>query len=155
MQEEDNMKQIDGLRDLLHRNNVVFEIIHNDNPIYSVNDAKGCYEIYQTAPVFIVKSDRGYFALILSGDRGRIDFDLVKTALQCNSVKLANKKDVFKVTSYEVGNVPLVGHNLPCILDTRLLRQPFVYGGVGNANYTLKIDPRDLDKINEIVARIN
>jgi prolyl-tRNA editing enzyme YbaK/EbsC (Cys-tRNA(Pro) deacylase) len=39
-------------------------------------------------------------------------------------------------------------------MDVRLLLQPFVYGGAGERNYTLKIDPRGIEKVNKIVAKI-
>lgn len=146
---------IEETKTLLNKCDATFEIIHNDKPIYSVDDAKGYYESCQTAPVLVVKTEKGYFALIIAGDRGRVDFELVKRALQCEKVKLASKKEVLETTGYEVGHVSLVGHQLPCVLDMRLLRQPFVYGGAGDANFTLKIDPRDIEKVNEIVAKID
>ena len=146
---------IEGIETLLKTSGADFEIIQNDKPIYSVNDAKGYYEMCQTAPVLIVSTEKGYFALIMAGDRGRVDFELVKKALQCEKVKLASKKEVLETTGYEVGNVSLVGHRLQCILDTRLLLQPYVYGGAGDANFTLKINPRDIEKVNQIVAKID
>lgn len=144
----------DEISALLHKHQVAFEIISNEKPIYSVNDAKGYYQISQTAPVLIVTTSLGFFALILAGDRGRVDFEMVKESLKCGKVRLANKKQVLEATGYEVGSVPLVGHHLPCVLDNRLLQQPFVYGGIGDANFTLKLDPRDLEKVSEVVARI-
>ncbi|RCX17200.1 prolyl-tRNA editing enzyme YbaK/EbsC (Cys-tRNA(Pro) deacylase) [Anaerobacterium chartisolvens] len=134
---------------------VAHEIIHDDSPIHSVNDAKGFYEISQTAPVLIVKTEKGYFALIMSGDRGRVDFELIKEVLQCEKVKLASRKEVLEVTGSEVGSVPLVGHLLPSVLDTRLLLQRFVYGGAGETNFTLKIDPREIERVSNIVAKID
>lgn len=147
--------KIDEIKELLNKFDIDYEIIHNDKPIYSVNDAKGYYEICQTAPVLIIKTEKGYFALLMTGDRGRVDFEVVKRVLQCEKAKLASKKEVLETTGYEVGNVSLVGHHLPCVLDMRLLLQRYVYGGVGDANFTLKIDPRDLEKVNEIVAKID
>ena len=139
---------------LLKRHNVAFEIIRNDKPMYSVKDAIGYYELHRIAPVLIVKTEMGYYALIVAGSRGRIDFELIKKALHCEKVKLASKKGVLETTGHEVNNVPLVGHTLPCVLDTRLLLLSFVYGGVGDPNFTLKMDPRDLGKVNTIVATI-
>jgi len=138
---------------LLQNHNADFEIIQNEKPIYSVNDAIG-YEICQTAPVLIITTERGYFALILAGDRGRVDFGLLKRVLQCKKAKLASRKEVLDAIGYEVGSVPLVGLQLPCVLDKRLLQHPYVFGGTGDANLTLKICPGDLEKINKVVAKI-
>ena len=46
----------------------------------------------------------------------------------------------------------MVGHDLPCIIDKRLFQYPSIYGGTGKATCTLKINPRDLEKLNNIVA---
>lgn len=132
-----------------------FEIIYEDRPINSINDAKEYYDISQTVPTLIVKTDKGYYALIMCGDRGRVDFEQIKSVLQCEKVKLAGKSEVLKETGFEVGNVPPVAHGLPSIMDSRLLKQPFVFGGAGEVNYTLKMDPKDLEKVNNTVARID
>lgn len=146
---------IDEIRTLLNSCDATFEFIKNEQAIHSVDDAKGYYEACQTAPILIITTEMGYFALIKAGDRERVDFEQLKKVLQCERVKLASRKQVLKITGYEVGNVPLVGHQLPVILDGRLLQQPFVFGGVGNANFTLKIDSQDLEKINKVVAKID
>jgi Cys-tRNA(Pro)/Cys-tRNA(Cys) deacylase len=148
------INKLDELTALLEKKNVSFEIIHNKKPIYSVEDARGYYEISQTAPTLVIKTERGFFALILAGDRGRVDFELAKKSLQCEKAKLASKQEVLETTGYDAGSVPLVGHGLPCILDMRLFLHPFIYGGAGDANFTLKIDPRDIEKINDVVAKI-
>ncbi|MBI4856986.1 MAG: YbaK/EbsC family protein [Acetobacterium woodii] len=146
---------MEKLRTLLINNQVDFEILHNEKPILAVSDAKGVYEIDATAPTIIIKSEKGYFALLLSGDRGRIDFKQIKKILQCKNVRIASKEEVFETIGFEVGSVPLIGHGLPCVLDQHLLKYPYVYGGVGDAYFTLKINPRDLVKVNNIVSEID
>ncbi|PYG90225.1 prolyl-tRNA editing enzyme YbaK/EbsC (Cys-tRNA(Pro) deacylase) [Ruminiclostridium sufflavum DSM 19573] len=146
---------LNSIKELLQKHDILYEIIHDESHIYSVSDAAGIYNLSQTVPVLVVKTDKGYFAVIMSGERRRVDFELLKEALKCEKVKLADKKDVFKVTGYEAGSVPMVGHGLPGVFDNRLLLQKFVYGGAGQKNYTLKIDPRDIERITEIVAKID
>lgn len=53
------------------------------------------------------KTDKGFFALIVSGDRGHIDFNEVASILGCNKVKLAGARDVEKVTGCAVGSIPI------------------------------------------------
>jgi len=146
---------MEELRIWLNNSDVDFEILPNEKPILTVNDALGFYEICETAPTLIIKSEKGYFALLLSGDRGRIDFKQIKKILQCKKVRMASEDEVLETIGFEAGSVPLVGHRLPCVLDQHLLNVPYVYGGVGNANFTLKINPRDLIKVNDIVAEID
>ena len=146
---------MEELRILLNNSDVDFEILQNEKPILSVNDALGFYEICETAPTIIIKSEKGYFALLLSGDRGRIDFKQIKKILQCKNVRMASEDEVLETIGFEAGSVPMVGHHLPCVLDHHLLNYPYVYGGVGDVNFTLKINPRDLIKVNDIVAGID
>jgi len=146
------MNSLDELNTLLKNGDVDFEIIHNHKPILTVSDAMGIFEIAETAPTIIIKTETDYFALLLSGDRGRIDFKQVRQVLQCKKVRMATREEVFEAIGYEPGHVPLVGHQLPCILDQRLFSHPYVYGGAGDAQFTLKINPRDIEKVNDIVA---
>jgi len=147
---------MDNLRSLLEEKKIPFELIKHDTPILTAEEGARYFGINvgQTAPTLIIWTDKGFFALIISGDRGRVDFSDVAGVLGCKKVRLAGAKEVQKVTGYEVGSVSLVGHNLPCIFDTRLLRYPSVYGGTGKATCTLKIDPYDLEKINKVVATL-
>ncbi|WP_414150071.1 aminoacyl-tRNA deacylase [Acetobacterium carbinolicum] len=146
---------IEELKLLLSKNDVDFEILANKKPILTVADAKGVYRIEETAPTIIIKSEKGYFALLLSGDRGRIDFKQIKKMLGCKNVRMANLEEVRETTGFDAGNVPMVGHHLPCLLDRHLLCYSYVYGGCGDADYTLKMNPNDLFKIIDIVVEID
>lgn len=90
----------------------------------------------------------GYVAAIVSGERGRLDFQ----AVACKKVKLASPKQVEQVTGYQIGTVPLVGVSLPCLFDRRLYRYSFIYGGTGVAGSTLKISPEDVEKLNQVTG---
>jgi prolyl-tRNA editing enzyme YbaK/EbsC (Cys-tRNA(Pro) deacylase) len=46
----------------------------------------------------------------------------------------------------------LVGLALPHIIDRRLYRYSFIYGGTGEPTATLKISPAALEKMNQVVA---
>jgi Cys-tRNA(Pro)/Cys-tRNA(Cys) deacylase len=145
---------MDNLKAILQKNNVPFEIIHHEHPIRSAQEGADYFgiEIGQTAPTLVLKSDKGYYALIISGDRGRVNFADISKMLGCNQLKLANPKEVQKITGYTVGNVPLVGLSLSCIVDKRLNRYSFVYGGTGVPTATLKISPYALEKLNKVIA---
>lgn len=46
------------------------------------------------------------------------------------------------------------GENMQFIIDSELLKYNYIYGGVGNKNYTLKICPKALLEINNIIEQI-
>ncbi|MEW9701757.1 aminoacyl-tRNA deacylase [Paenibacillus sp. SI8] len=139
---------------ILKENKIDFEIINHDFSIQSAQEGAEYFgiEIGQTAPTLVMKSEKEYFAIIISGDYGRIDFEGLKAILKCNELKLAKPKEVEQFMGYTIGTVPLIGHGLPTIIDNQLNRYSYIYGGTGYSKSTLKIGPSDVEKMNNIVA---
>lgn len=144
---------MDSLITILQEKEVHFEIIHHEKQIRTAQEGADYFgiEVGQTAPTLILKSEKGYFAMIVSGNRGRINLEKVSRILGCNQLKMATPKEVQQKTGYTVGSVSLVV-SLPCIVDRGLFRYPFVYGGTGEPVSTLKIAPNALEKLNQVVA---
>ena len=71
------------LQEILERCEYKYEIIQHEKPILSREDGSKYFgiEIGQTAPSLILKTDKGYFALILSGNRDKIDFNILADIL--------------------------------------------------------------------------
>ncbi|SFD20351.1 Cys-tRNA(Pro) deacylase, prolyl-tRNA editing enzyme YbaK/EbsC [Bacillus sp. 491mf] len=142
------------LQEILEKSKFLFELIPNDKPILSVQDGADYFgiEVGQTAPSLILKTDKGFFALVISGSRGKVNFEEIADILGCNKVKLASPKEVQKVTGFEVGSVSMVGLDLPCVIDKRLFHYDFIYGGIGQSTFTLKIEPEALNELNQVIA---
>ncbi|ULL17112.1 hypothetical protein DVH26_23310 [Paenibacillus sp. H1-7] len=141
------------LQTILQQKEVQYEIIHHDKPIRIAQEGADYFgiELGQTAPTLVLKSDKGYFAVIVSGDRGRVNFEDIVGLIGCSQLKMASPKEVQQITGYAVGSVALV-LSLPCIVDRGLFRYPFIYGGTGEPASTLKMAPNDLEKVNQVVA---
>ncbi|MGG4043222.1 aminoacyl-tRNA deacylase [Bacillus smithii] len=148
---------MENLITFLQENEVQFEIMYHENPIRTAQEGAAYFgiEIGQTAPTLILKSEKGYFAMIISGGRRRVNLEKVSEILGCNQLKLAKPKEVQQITGYTVGSVPLVGLSMPCILDRNIFRYPFIYGGTGEPTSTLKITPNALEKLNQVVALLD
>jgi Cys-tRNA(Pro)/Cys-tRNA(Cys) deacylase len=148
---------LENLITFLQENEVQFEIMYHENPIRTAQEGAAYFgiEIGQTAPTLILKSEKGYFAMIISGGRRRVNLEEVSEILGCNQLKLAKPKEVKQITGYTVGSVPLVGLSMPCILDRNIFRYPFIYGGTGEPTSTLKITPNALEKLNQVVALLD
>jgi len=147
---------MENLKAILEKYTYSYELIYNDISLKSAQEGADYFkiDIGQTAPTLIIKTDIGFFALIVSGSHDRIDFKDIAKILNCQKVKLANPKDVEKM-GYIIGNIPLIGIRIPYILDKKLFKYPFVYGGSGVKNYTLKINPYALAEINQIMATLD
>lgn len=143
---------INEIKETLEMANACYEIIKQDKPILSAKDAEGIYPLEKSAPTFILQTEQGLIGCITSMQNGRLDFDKLKEQFQFEKLKMADKKKIEKQTGYMVGTIPLVGLALPCILDKKLLCHDFVYGGIGDEFYTLKIRPQDLLKLDKIIG---
>lgn len=142
------------LQEILEKSNYIYEIIQHEKPILSRQDGLEYFgiEVGQTAPTLIIKTDIGFFALIVSGSRSKVNFEKIADTLNCSKVKLASSKEVQKVTGFQVGSVRMVGLDLPCVIDKRLFHYDYIYGGTGQSTYTLKIEPQALDELNQVIA---
>ena len=148
------LNSIEQLDVYLTNNNCDFEIIQHDEPIYSTIDAKKYFDINKAAPTFILQTENGLTAFIVSSGYGRIDFNLLKQQLKFLKLKMADKDTVHEAIGYNVGEIPLIGHNLQCIFDKSLLNFDYIYGGTGNKYYTLKISPCDVMRLNNVIKTI-
>ena len=143
------------LNSILDKSKYQYELLHHNTLLKSAQEGANYFniDIGQTAPTLIIETDIGFFALIVSGSRGQVNFNEVAQILNCKTVKLANPKEVRNM-GYKIGNVPLVGIPLPHILDSNLFNYSFVYGGSGIKDYTLKVSPYALEELNNIIAKL-
>lgn len=144
------------LKMMLRKSKYPWELIHHTASLRSAQEGADYFniDIGQTAPTLVIKTTIGFFALIISGSRDRIDFKEIAQMLNCQKVKLANPSEVESM-GYKIGNVPLVGIPLPCILDRKIFEYSFVYGGSGVKDYTLKISPYALEELNQMIAKLD
>lgn len=141
------MLTIPQLAQYLQDEQACFEIIEHSSPILSVKDAEKYFDSSKAAPVFIMKTEKGLLALVISAQRGRIDFKQMGKNLGYTKFKMADRDKITRVTGYETGAIPLIGHGLPCFIDNQLFEQDFIYGGSGDVLHTLKITPQDLIRL--------
>ena len=146
------MISLEQLNEYLINNNADFKLIHQTTPIISVEDAAKYYDIKKAAPTFIMQTENGLIAILVSSQRGKLDLKSIKKQFNFTKLKFADKKIIEEKTGYEIGLIPLVGHNLPCIFDKLLLNNDYVYGGTGDPLTTLQIKPTDLEKSNQIMG---
>ncbi|MGF9965998.1 aminoacyl-tRNA deacylase [Bacillus rhizoplanae] len=94
----------------------------------------------------------GFFGLIVSGSRSKVNFEKTADILGCSKVKLASPEKVQKVKGFQVGSVRMVGLDLPCVIDKRLFHYDYIYGGTGQSTFTLKLEPQTLNELNQVIA---
>ncbi len=146
-----------NIEDILKNSGFPYELIHDGKPIHTAKEGAEHYKIGigQMAPALILYTPAGFYVLVISGERDRVDFKEIKQLLNCKNLRLATKEEVTLVTGFTVGSIPMFGIKLPHIIDNRLLKYPFVYGGSGIQDTTLKIDPHALFELNDVIATID
>jgi len=148
---------MENIEDILKKSKFPYGMIRNGQPILTAKEGADYYgiSIGQMAPALILYTAVGYHVLVISGDRGHVDFKNIKHLLNCKNVRMATKEEVKSTTGFTVGNVPMLGIGLPYIIDKRLLAYDFVYGGTGDESITLKIDPKALFELNNVIGTLD
>lgn len=145
---------MENIKKLLVENKIEFEIIYHEKLIHTAQEGADYFkiEIGQTAPALIIYTNIGFYALIVSGSQEKIDFKKIKKLLNCTNVRLATKDEVQQGTGYSVGTIPIFEIPFPYIIDKRLLEYSYIYGGTGKRDYTLKVNPNAILKLNTVVG---
>lgn len=131
-----------------------FEIIRHERSFHTAKEGAEALgiELGQTAPSLIVKTEAGFFAVMLSGAGGRLDMNRLKPILGVQQVKLASPAEVEELTGSKPGDVGLIQRSLPTVVDKRLFRFRYIFGGTGVPDTTLKIRPEDAVRLNRIAG---
>jgi prolyl-tRNA editing enzyme YbaK/EbsC (Cys-tRNA(Pro) deacylase) len=88
---------------------------------------------------------------MVSSMHGKIDFASLRSGMKLPELKLMNREMVFESIGYEAGAIPLVGLSFPCIMDRKILQFDHIFGGSGDPLFMLRISPKDLVTLNDVV----
>lgn len=131
-------KYLDGAR-------ISYSVLAHEQNLSSAQDGMqaGLGTLSMMAPTFVLQTEAGFLAAIIRGDT-RLSYKKIKQKLGLKNVALAPSEQVKLLTGSEVGKVALVNHGLNTIVDERVMEMATIYGGCGEANYTLIIRPQDV-----------
>ena len=141
---------LNELQSFLIDNSADFEIIKHDKPIIKTSDAAQYFDVNKAAPVLIIETEHEMVAVIASAQRGRLDLAWFGQNLGFSKFIMADRGKAKEITGYDAGAIPLIGHGLPSVFDTKLLEEDHIYGGTGDALHTLKISPYDVCRLNKV-----
>jgi prolyl-tRNA editing enzyme YbaK/EbsC (Cys-tRNA(Pro) deacylase) len=82
--------------------------------------------------------------VVVASGRHRIDGAKVCDALDCAEGRMASADEVRAATSFQIGGVPPIGHNLPVVFDSALLDYDVIYAAGGDGNTLFEVAPRQL-----------
>jgi prolyl-tRNA editing enzyme YbaK/EbsC (Cys-tRNA(Pro) deacylase) len=115
------------LRRLLDSAGAPYEILSHEKTYHTPEEgaARLGVAIAQMAPTFILRTERGPLAAIITGAT-RLSYKKIKKALGLKDVSLAPPEEVKALTGAAPGTVALVNPSLRTLLDVRLMAQPVV-----------------------------
>jgi prolyl-tRNA editing enzyme YbaK/EbsC (Cys-tRNA(Pro) deacylase) len=124
---------------------ITYKILVHAQNISSAQDGTqaGLGTLSVMAPTFVLQTEAGFLAAIIRGDT-RLSYKKIKRKLGLKNVSLATPEQVKQLTGSEVGQVALVNQGLNTIVDERVTEMKTIYGGSGEANHTLEINPHDV-----------
>lgn len=105
--------------------------------------------------VFFAKNE--FVVVVLPGPR-KVSRKKLRPLLGDENIQLASPDDVLRVTGFEVGAVPPIGHKTKtkCILDERVAALDDVWGGGGAVNKLVHLKVKDIIELNNpIVADVS
>ncbi len=139
-----------GLIDSIRESGFPFEFLKNKRRILSSAQGAAYWKIRigQTAPALILRKVDSFILLVVSGAVAKVDLKTLAADIGAGSLRMATPQEIDRQFGMKPGDVPLLGLNLPALIDRRLMTFDFIYGGSGDPGYTLKIHPRALLALN-------
>jgi prolyl-tRNA editing enzyme YbaK/EbsC (Cys-tRNA(Pro) deacylase) len=141
-------RKLSALRAALDSTGCRYAILAHETTLHSAEDgvASGMGRLEEMAPTFILKTEGGFLAAIVSGAT-KLSYRKLRKTLGFSNVALAARETVLELTGSPVGTVSLVQTTIPTILDERLAALGEGYGGCGVPGHTLRIHIADLIRI--------
>ncbi len=102
----------------------------------------------------VIKAGEEKIVTVLRGDK-RADFERIAEEFEVEDVNMASRKEVKRVTGYDVGEVPPVGTGLKKVVDKEVLERDIVFGGGGGRKKMIKIDPRFIVDEDTVVSKVS
>ncbi|MCJ7429499.1 MAG: YbaK/EbsC family protein [Candidatus Nanohaloarchaeota archaeon QJJ-5] len=146
---------MDELRLFLEQSVIDAELLDVPDGASSAADAASALG---TQPENIIKSlvfvvDEEPVLVIVSGNE-KVDESIIADLMEAEQCEIADPDTVRDATGYPIGGVPPVSLDLPKIVDESVLGKEMVYGGGGDPDTVIKLDPRFIVDEETIVEEV-
>ncbi|RLI84462.1 aminoacyl-tRNA deacylase [Archaeoglobales archaeon] len=98
--------------------------------------------------VFISEKGEGVIGIV--DGESRVDKDKLES-IYGGKLRIADRDEVLRLTGFSAGGVAAFGTGCMVLVDKNVMNQSVIYGGGGDENHLLKIDPKELLKEAKIV----
>jgi prolyl-tRNA editing enzyme YbaK/EbsC (Cys-tRNA(Pro) deacylase) len=137
------------LKRILDQDNISYEIISHD-PVRTMEDVVSVLKVplAQTAKTLVVKCKGELIFAVIPGDK-RLSKRMLADVLFVGKGKLdmLSPEKVEAATGIPLGGIPPFGLAGRVVMDEELLRQEQIYCGFGSLTSSLKVSPKDIQRI--------
>ena len=142
---------MDVMRAFLNEKKVDAELIDMGSPMTTAQAAADLLKIpveniFKSLVLVDAKGDA--FLVVLPGG-AKLDQKAVARLVGAKKLKFASEEVVLKVTGYQAGGTPPLGHQtaLPVFVDEKVMAYEFGYGGGGHPDWLLRVRPKELVRV--------
>jgi len=141
----------EAVKSFLDRAGVEYRIHVADSPTRTAQEAADRLNVPLSViikSVVFTDQEGSPVLAIVTGDR-RVDRGKLSAALGVSKVRIANPESALRLTGFEVGAMPPIGHKnrITTVIDRTAMGFSRVYGGAGTAHTLLEIDPKELARL--------
>jgi prolyl-tRNA editing enzyme YbaK/EbsC (Cys-tRNA(Pro) deacylase) len=146
------MKGSEWLRNYVRERGIKAEVIEvgRASTVAEAAKALGCSKREIIKSIVLVAGNEAVIAIV--DGTSSVDLKRVEELIG-KAVRIAEREEVRRLTGFQAGGVPPVGHGCKAFVDERVLRSERVYGGGGDERHLLLISPAEIAR-EAVVARI-
>jgi len=137
------------LIEMLNKNNVPYEALSHE-PVRTMEDVLRVLRVplEQTAKTLVVKCKDEIVLAVIPGNK-RLCKKLLANALDVGrgQMDMLSPEKVESLTGMPLGGVPPFGVEGRVVIDEDVMRQHQIYCGFGSLTSSLKVSPKDIQKI--------
>ena len=137
------------LIEILDKNNASYEVLSHD-PVQTMEDVLRVLKVplEQTVKTLVVKCKDELILAVIPGDK-RLSKKLLANALCVGRghLDMLSPEKVESLTGMPLGGIPPFGIEGRVVIDKDVMRQDQIYCGFGSLTSSLKVSPKDIQKI--------
>ena len=142
---------IDKVTGFLDEHGVEYEVVEHEERPTAAGDARAAgADLGEMAKDVVLREGEEYILAVIPASE-RLDFVKAKLALERDErPQLASEDDLARdFPEFEVGALPPFGrlHEIPEVVDRRLLEQDRVLCAAGDHRHSLRLDPREMVRV--------
>ena len=138
-----------SLREILNRNKISYEVLSHDS-VQTMEDVIRVLKVplVQTVKTLVVRCKGELVLAVIPGNK-RLSKKMLANALSVGrgQLDMLSREKVEAMTGMPLGGIPPFGIEGRVVIDKDVMRQQQIYCGFGSLTSSLKVSPKDIQRI--------